>query len=137
MSILFRRRAQILVGVNGCYVTEFFSHFGCRMGIARTDIQCAICACKKRGHDFGPCEILLCICQSSYKVLACLGNMLGYTWNVPEEFTVLAHACLVGLCGKWVHSACNESARARCVAFWRGADGVHFVAALHAFSCSG
>ena len=49
MSILFRQRAQILVGVNGCYVTEFFSHFGCYMGIARINIQCVICACKNGG----------------------------------------------------------------------------------------
>ena len=29
-----------------------------------------------------------------------------------------------------MHSACNESAHARCVAFWHGADGVHSAAAL-------
>ena len=87
------------MGVNGCYVTEVFFAFWVLYGYSTDQHTVRDLCVQKWGYDFGPCELLLCICQSSCKVLACLGNMLGYTWNVPEEFTVLAHACLVGLCG--------------------------------------
>ena len=52
MSIQVRRQAQILVGVNGCYVTEFFSHFGCCMGIVRTEVQRVLCEREKEDTIF-------------------------------------------------------------------------------------
>ena len=82
MSILFRRCAQKLVSVNGCYVTEFFSHFGCRMGIARTEVQRVMCVSEK-GDMISVCvSFYIMDMLHSYKVLAYPGSILYCTWDV-------------------------------------------------------
>ena len=49
VSILFRLSAQNLVGVNGCYVKDFFPRFG-----HSTDqgVACDVCV-RKRRYDYG------------------------------------------------------------------------------------
>ena len=75
MSIQVRRQAQILVGVNGCYVTEFFSHFGCCMGMVRTEVQRALCEREKEDTIFVRMSLSSGWVTLLHAVLACTGDM--------------------------------------------------------------
>ena len=138
MPILFRRRAQNLVGVNGCYVKDFFSRFGRRMGIARTEIQRAMYVSEKGDMTL----VLVSFYYGYVNTLTRCWRALVTCWAVHGMYEkssrcLLVRVTLLGPCGRRVRSVCDESAHARCVASSRGADGVSFVAAVHAFNCAG